>query len=89
MFDLIGLKNDIGQDRIGGNFLDHYEEKLIATFDNEKDAKDYIKKSKLKHIQKRSYASDKVFKSRSLLSSCESAWVEGHHNEDIPHNPTL
>ena len=89
MFEIIGTSNDIHQEYIGESFVDHYSDEVIATFDLEKDAFKYIEDSKLKQVKRRCYASEVVFKSKSMLSGCVSARVEGHYPEEIPHNPVF
>jgi len=87
MFELVGISNEVGQERIGEPFLDHYTEDVVATFDKEEDAKAYIRESRLKHVQRRPYASDVVFKKGTLLRNCVSAYIQGHEDIEIPHNP--
>jgi len=89
MYVLIGEVNEIYQERIGEPFEDHYSQERIALFDNEKDAKDYIKNSRLKVPKKSSFDSIKPFRNNSLLSRCSDAWVEEEVKEELPKNPTI
>ena len=90
MYKLTGVRVDVGQDIIGGPFVDHCSEEVVAFFDDFKDANNYIKKSKLKHRKRQSYASDIVFRRNSLLRPYESAYIkECFDEEKIPINPTI
>jgi len=93
MYELVGYSYVATPDEYGTNngsaFIDETEE-VVATFDNKKDAENYIKKSKLKQRVHNSWGSDKVFRSNSLLKYYESAWVQEKEEPDIvPHNPTI
>lgn len=62
-------------------------EQVVATFDYEKDARRYIKNSRLKSVNR---WSDRPFKKRSLLSSFEYAEVKEMTEElPPPHNPEI
>ena len=89
MVVLIGQENSIYQEIKGGPFLDHFSEKVVATFDTDEDAKDYIEKSRLKISIKQTYSTDIVFKKGSLLRGCVDAWLESDDKINVPHNPTL
>jgi len=89
MVVLIGQENAIYQEVIAGPFLDHYFEEIVATFDTEEDAKDYIEKSRLKTPIKQTYFADTVFKKGSVLHSCVDAWIESDDKINVPHNPSL
>lgn len=57
---------------------------IIATFDTEKMAKDYLSSAKLKnpnHMSK--------FKRKSLLSGYDQAWVEEYDPPAYTHNPKI
>ena len=88
-YALIAEINNAYQERIGESFLDHYSEEIVALFDDKQKALDYIKESKLKHPQKFSYGSDKIFKNKSLLSSAKSARIEEHGEPEYILNPKL
>ena len=90
MFVIIGTKNEVYQEIIGESFLDHYEDEVVATFDNEKDAKTYIRESKLKTPIRESFSAQITFKKGSLLRDYEDARVEGEEEKiPPPHNPTI
>lgn len=89
MFELVGIINDVSQDKIGGPFLDHEREEVVATFDNEKDALAYIKKARLKQRKYNTYVSDDVFRKKSLLAMCEYAYVRKYCPVYIEHNPKI
>jgi len=87
---IIGQRNDIYQERRGEAFKDHFSEDVIATFDTERMGWDYIEASKLKKRIRHTYASEDVFKQRSLLINCIDAWVVDYREEyPPPHNPVL
>lgn len=85
----MGERNEIYQEEIGGPFKEHFSTEKIATFDCEKDALDYINKSKLKHVVRNSFAPKRLFKTNSLLSPYQDVWVEKYEAEDLPHNPRI
>lgn len=88
MYVIIGETNEVYQERYDEAFLDHYSEECIATFDTEKDAKAYLKKSRLKKTKRVSYGSDIVFRASSLLCNCCGARVEEYRSlVEPPHNP--
>lgn len=89
-FNLIGVYNDVYQEKIGERFLDHYSEKIVATFSSAKLAKAYIKNSKLKQPKRETYGPDKVFKDKSLLSGAIGASVEKDYGQvELPHDPEI
>jgi hypothetical protein len=85
---LIGIKNEVYQEKIGEAFLDHYDEELIATFDTREEAEQYIELSRLK-TPSQSFLSAKVFRDRSLLSNCEDARIDSLEPDVVPHNPEI
>jgi hypothetical protein len=89
MFKLIAIENDAYQEKIGGPFLDHFNSRVVATFDTEKLAREYIEKSKLKKPIKKSYGSIRPFKQSSLLSFASFAEIESYSFETPPHNPKV
>ena len=90
MWQIIGEREEIYQECIGGDFIYEYHEDIIATFDEKDLAEQYIKDSKLKQRKRVNYGSDKVFKSKSLLSDCVSARIEQLFSSEIPpHNPEI
>lgn len=87
MFNLIGSYTDheYGYGGWTGNRTD--VQKIVATFDSEKDAKKYIKRAWLKNS---GIGDERPFKKRSLLGNYEHADVEEVVEElPPPHNPTL
>lgn len=58
--------------------------KPIVTFDEKKDAKEYLKKSKLKR-----QSMTRHYRSKSFLCGYADAYVEEYHPASLPHNPTL
>ena len=90
MYCIIGEINEVYQERYGDPYTDHYTEEVIATFDSEQEAKDYIKKSELKQTIRHTYASNDVYRKRSLLSNCVYARVEEYLEPcQPPHNPEV
>lgn len=89
MYELVGYQTYYSPQPDGHTDADE-EEEVVATFDNEKDAKDYIKKSRLKQRKRSNWDDGQPFKSSSLLSRFASAEVRKHYSEpDPPHNPTI
>lgn len=77
-FDISSHDSDFPVDKVIGNF----EERIIATFDKEENAKDYIKNSSVSE-------ENKNFHDDSLLRECISARVEEYKMDQIPHNPVF
>jgi len=88
LYELYGLRNDYEPgygDRQGSM---HETRELIATFDNEKLAKEYVKKSELKNPDR----SDYKYRSSSLLRYYDDFEIVLHIPEvEYPpiHNPVL
>ena len=61
-------------------------DEVVATFDNEKDAKRYINDSRLKNP---SNEDRRPFKRKSLLSLFEFATIEVGEDDPPPHNPKM
>lgn len=61
---------------------------LIATFDNYKDALEYIRRSKMNRRMRARTNPSQVYRPDSLLMKCTDAWVEVYENH-IPHNPCI
>jgi len=90
MFEVIGVRNSVYQEKIGEPFLDHYSEETVATFDYEKDAEKFIRKSKLKKPWRQTFGSIITFKKETLLRDYEDAYVQEHlERPSIPHNPEI
>jgi len=90
MFELVGYSCSYEPDEYNqnnGEAFKHESEEVVATFDNEKDALEYIKKSKLKKVVRQTWAGDNVFKKSSLLSYYQDAEVK--EREVVPHNPKI
>lgn len=88
MYALKAEYEEVYQEKIGGSFVTDSTTDIVALFDDENDAKEYIKKSKLKKKREQTYASDIVFKQNSLLSGATRAWVEEYFSVQYPFNPS-
>lgn len=60
-------------------------DEVVATFDEEKDARRYIKDSRLKNPRDR----ERPFRSISLLSGFQDATIGEHDDNPCPHNPEI
>ena len=90
LWQIIGELEEVSQEHIGGDFVSEYSYEVVATFDEESLAEEYIKESKLKQRKRVTYGSDIVFKSGSLLRPYVSARIEKYEIPDIPpHNPDI
>lgn len=89
MWALIAEYSDIYQEKIGGPFLDHYSEEIVALFSSFEAAAAYRAKSLLKHPKRRNYGSDVVFRQRSLLRAAEGARIEEYEEPSYPIDPEL
>lgn len=53
---------------------------LVATFDDRKDALEYIRRSKLSKRSRARINPGQIYRPDSLLRKCGDAWVEGYIN---------
>lgn len=60
-------------------------DEVVAIFDEEKNARRYIKDSRLKNPRNR----ERPFRSKSLLSEFQSASIEEHDDNPYPYNPEI
>ena len=91
MYCIIGETIDGYQEEIGGDFKSRTTEEIVATFDKEEDAEEYIEKAKLKQPKRGMYGNgDTVFRMKTLLCGCSYAFVsicvEAY---PPPHNPRI
>jgi hypothetical protein len=77
------VDHEYGFDGFTGKKIDIGE--VVATFDNKKDACQYIKNSRLKNPRNR----ERPFRLKSLLVGFEFATIEEHDDNLWPHNPQL
>lgn len=89
MFELIGVTESVSQTCIGGDFETTTEEEVVALFTEEKLAKEYIEKARLKTPKRESFSGTVSFRENTLLAGCESAYVQTHYPLDVPVDPTL
>lgn len=76
MFLLIGEKGDLYQEKVGGSFVEHPTEEIVAKFSTEVKAKEYVRKSRLKNPHRRSFSGTYPFRRSSLLSGYNSCRIE-------------
>ncbi len=89
MIELIGYRESYTPSYDGPPEVDE-ESEIVATFDTEEQAMEYIAKSKLKNPVKGRWSSDKVFKSSSLLG--RYSWTDirtVYEPITPPHNPEI
>lgn len=81
---IIGSRVDYGYGYGGYTGITTNINEVVATFDNEKDARLYIKDSRLKNPSN----TERPFKQKSLLALFEFATVE-KPDDPPPHNPKI
>jgi hypothetical protein len=86
---LITEVNEVYQEIIGESFTEHWSDEIVALFDDEQDAKDYVRKARLKKPVRGSFSSTKLFHKKSLLWNASGVRVKEYSNLDYPINPTL
>lgn len=91
MWAICATRITLDQKNYDSPFEENYEDVIVATFDTEQQAKNYIKNSTLKNPQpRRGFQSPKVFRKNSLLYGYDSATVEKYYQHiPPPHNPTI
>jgi hypothetical protein len=83
-------REELYQEKIGGNFEVHEETEIVALFSTEEAARGYIKKATLKNPQRRrGFTPAKVFRKASLLSGYDYAEVEIWGEPDYPLDPEI
>lgn len=83
-FQLVGSRTDYEYGYGGYTGKTTNVNEIVATFDNEKDAYQYIKKSRLKNPRN----NERPFKQKSLLTHFQFATVE-ELDDPPPHNPKI
>ena len=85
MFNLVGCRTDHEYGYGGWTGVTTDKEEVVATFDLEKDAHEYIKKARLKNPKRLDH---RPFRNKSLLTNYEYAEVVEEVKEPPPpHNP--
>ena len=74
LFVVIGTRENVYQDQIGGPFLSHPEKEIVAIFKTEEYAKLFISNNKLKKQKKSSYSDTENYK-----TGHESMNIEEHY----------
>ena len=95
MVELYGLRTDYAQHLIGGSFEREEVRDLVAVFDTEQMAKDYVKNSELdkpKHGYQPSYDIYRKkfrYKAKSVLRHYTDHEISSPDTISVPVNPTL
>lgn len=89
MYALVGHFVEVYQPRIGESFVSEESEEIVALFFNYDDAAEYERRSRLAQPQLRTFASDRVYRRRSLLSECEDAHIEDYEEPSYPVDPVI
>ena len=75
LYVLIGIQDNLSQDKIGGPFVDHPEEEEVALFSSFAEAKKYVKKYKLTKPDVRFGGETFPFRKKSLLGRYNSVEI--------------
>lgn len=75
LYILIGIEDNLGQDKIGGPFVDHPEETEIALFSSFAAAKKFVKKHTLSKPDRRFGGETFPFRKTSLLGPYNSVEI--------------
>lgn len=78
MYELIAEYEDLYQEKIGGPFMAHDHEEIVALFTSLEKASTYVRKARLKKPGRRSFGSPQPFRCQSLLSNAVSVRIEPH-----------
>lgn len=62
VYIVIGTTESVYQDEIGGPFLPHPDKEIVEVFSNREDAENFVKNSKLKKPERRSYGDTSFYK---------------------------
>ena len=88
-YELIGIRHDYTPNSYAGGCDEVIQREILATFDTQLHAEEYVKKSKLKKPRGSIWSSPLNFKSKSLLGNYSYAEIEEHRDQAIPHSPVL
>lgn len=75
LFIVIGTRENIYQDQIGGPFTSHPEKEIAAIFKTEESAKLFISSNKLKKPIKQSYSDTQYYKTGHLDMDIEEHYL--------------
>ena len=84
---LIGEEDNISQDFIGGNFVEHPTEEVVAYFTSYDKANAYVDKRLLKHPKHESFFGMRIFKNDSSMSIYNRYRIEKYFHHEIPIDP--
>lgn len=85
MYNLIGVRTEYVPNIYTGGSDVNVEETVVATFDTEQMAHEYVVRSKLQHPRSRRHP----FKQKSLLNGFEYAEIQKACAAPPPHNPRI
>lgn len=89
-YEVIGISDNLHQDKVGGPFTEHPTEEVVARFTSLDKAKKFIKKCKLKKERHESFYGPVKFKKNSLLGYYNHAEIGTYHVEpEIPVDPEI
>ena len=81
---LIGIIDDVYQDKIGGDFESHLSEFDIALFTSKKKAEDYVKKQKLRKPIRDAFDSEKIFNQKGPLAPYSDYEIKLYQKAKLP-----
>lgn len=76
VYVVVGTTENVYQDEIGGEFLPHPSKEIVRIFKKEQDAEDFIKNSKLKNPERKSYGDTSYYKGGYYELESETHTVE-------------
>lgn len=89
MFAIKARYEHYNQVGIGGEWEVTETEDIVALFSTRERAEEYIEKSRLKQVRRRTFAPNVIFRSNSLLSTASEAWVEEYVSECYDVDPEI
>ena len=78
VYIVIGIRENVYQDEIGGPFISHPDKELVTGFYNQKDAEDYISRNKLAKAKKQSYGDTSYYKDGYYEMEIQEVEVNGN-----------
>ena len=89
MFELVGIYDDVYQERIGERFESHISEGVVAIFSSRRLAEHYVRDSRLVR-PRRGWCVEYPFRRSSLLSMAVGYEIREYHPEpDPPVDPVI
>lgn len=76
VYIVVGVRENVYQDRIGGDFSAHPSKEIVQVFCKEQDAKDFIESNRLAKPKRVSYGDTSYYKTGHLELEIEEHYIK-------------